>query len=138
MCIRDSYVYQKGVCFFIHESYIRSFRRYCFFRNYSAVPVQLEIIIIAIVIVVIVVVLDLIALIVTGDSKVSARRSFLCFFLTGICYARICDPLADLKSAAVSTFNIYTTTHTGKAALLKSQCEWDSSSATVCMGVAST
>ena len=101
MCIRDSYVYQKGVlCFFIHESYVRSVRRYCFVRNNSVVPVQLEIIVIIIivVVVVVVVVLDLIALIVTGDCNVSARSSFLCLFLTSICYARICGPLADLKS----------------------------------------
>jgi hypothetical protein len=46
MCIRDSYVYQKGVlCFFIHESYVRSVRRYFVVRNYAAVPVQFEIVI---------------------------------------------------------------------------------------------
>jgi len=31
--------------FFIHESYVKSVRRYCFVRNYAAVPVQLEIVI---------------------------------------------------------------------------------------------
>ena len=31
--------------FFIHESYVRSVRRYCFVHNYAAVPVQLEIVI---------------------------------------------------------------------------------------------
>jgi hypothetical protein len=45
MCIRDSYVYQKGVRFFIHKSYITTVRRYCFVRNYATVPVQLEIVI---------------------------------------------------------------------------------------------
>jgi hypothetical protein len=46
MCIRDSYVYQKGfLCFFVHESYVRSVRRYCFVRNSTAVPVQLELVI---------------------------------------------------------------------------------------------
>jgi hypothetical protein len=46
MCIRDSYVYQKGVlCFLIHESYVRSVERYQFVRKYAAVPVQLEIVI---------------------------------------------------------------------------------------------
>jgi len=40
----DSYVYQKGVlCFLIHKSYVRSFKRYCFVRKYAAIPVQLEI-----------------------------------------------------------------------------------------------
>jgi hypothetical protein len=44
MCIWDSYVYQKGcLCFLIHKSYIRSIKRYCFFRKYAAIPVQLEI-----------------------------------------------------------------------------------------------
>jgi hypothetical protein len=44
MCIRDSYVYQKGVlCFLIRESYVRSVKSYCFVRKYAAVPVQLEI-----------------------------------------------------------------------------------------------
>ena len=46
MCIRDSCVYQiGGLCFFIHDSYVRSVSRHCFVRNYAAVPVQLEIII---------------------------------------------------------------------------------------------
>jgi hypothetical protein len=31
--------------FFIHDSYVRSVRRYCFVRNYAEVPVQLEIVI---------------------------------------------------------------------------------------------
>jgi hypothetical protein len=45
MCIRDSCVYQEGVlCFFIHESYVRSVRGYCFVRKYAAVPVKLEIV----------------------------------------------------------------------------------------------
>jgi hypothetical protein len=44
MCVRDSYVYQKGVlCSLIHESYVRSVGRCCFVRNYAAVPVQLEV-----------------------------------------------------------------------------------------------
>ena len=48
MCIRGSYVYQiSGLffCFvfcFFHESYVRSVSRYCFIRNYAAVPVQPE------------------------------------------------------------------------------------------------
>ena len=34
----------KGVlCFLIHKSYVRSIKRYCFVRNYAAIPVQLEI-----------------------------------------------------------------------------------------------
>ena len=46
MCIWDSYVYQEGVlCFLIDECYIRSVKRYCFVRQYAAVPVQLEIVI---------------------------------------------------------------------------------------------
>jgi hypothetical protein len=46
MCIRDSYVYQKGVlCFFIHESYVRTVRMYCFVRNFAAVPVEFKIVI---------------------------------------------------------------------------------------------
>ena len=45
-CIRDGYVYQNAVlCFLIHEGYVRSVKQYCFVRNYSAVPVQLEIVI---------------------------------------------------------------------------------------------
>jgi hypothetical protein len=31
--------------FFIYESYVTSVRRYCFVRNYTVVPVQLEIVI---------------------------------------------------------------------------------------------
>jgi hypothetical protein len=43
MCIWDSCVYQKGVlCFFIHESYVRSVRGYCFVCKCTAVTVQLE------------------------------------------------------------------------------------------------
>ena len=46
MCVRDSYVYQKGVlCCLIHESYVRSVGGYCFVRNYAAIPVQLEVVI---------------------------------------------------------------------------------------------
>jgi hypothetical protein len=46
MCVRDSCVYQRSVlCFLIHESYVRSVRRYRFVRNYAAVPVQLEVVI---------------------------------------------------------------------------------------------
>jgi hypothetical protein len=46
MCIWDSCVYQEGfLCFFIHQSYVRSVRGYCFVCNYAAIPVQLEIII---------------------------------------------------------------------------------------------
>jgi hypothetical protein len=49
MCVRDSYVYQKGVlCCLINESYVRWVGRYCFVRNYAAVPVQLIIIMIII------------------------------------------------------------------------------------------
>jgi len=44
VCIRDSYVYQKGVlCFLIHKSYVRSIKSYCFVRKYAAIPVRLEI-----------------------------------------------------------------------------------------------
>ena len=44
MCIRDSYVYQKGVlCFLIHKRFVRSIKRYCFVRQYAAIPVELEI-----------------------------------------------------------------------------------------------
>ena len=46
MCIRDSYVSQKGaLCCLIHESYVMSVGRYCFVRNYAAIPVQLEVVI---------------------------------------------------------------------------------------------
>jgi hypothetical protein len=46
MCVRDSYVYQKGVlCCLIHESYVRSVGRYYFVRNYAAISVQLEVVI---------------------------------------------------------------------------------------------
>jgi hypothetical protein len=46
MCMWDSYVYQKGIlCFLIGECYIRSVKKYCFVRQYAAVPVQLEIVI---------------------------------------------------------------------------------------------
>ena len=46
MCILDSCVCQKGVlCFLIDECCIRSVKRYCFVRQYAAVPVQLEIVI---------------------------------------------------------------------------------------------
>jgi hypothetical protein len=46
MCIRDSYIYQKGVlCFLIHKSYVRPVERYSFVRKYAAVPIQLKIII---------------------------------------------------------------------------------------------
>ena len=46
LCIRDSYVYQKGVlCFLIHEGYVRSVKLHCFVRKYAAVPVQLKIVI---------------------------------------------------------------------------------------------
>jgi len=44
--IWDSYVYQKGVlCFLTDECYIRSVKRYCFVRQYAAVPELLEIVI---------------------------------------------------------------------------------------------
>jgi hypothetical protein len=47
MCVRDSYIYQKGVlCCLIHESYVRSVGRYCFVRNYAAVIIIIIIIII--------------------------------------------------------------------------------------------
>ena len=43
MCIWDSYIYQKGVLFFlIHKSYVRSIKMYCFVRKYVAIPVQLD------------------------------------------------------------------------------------------------
>jgi hypothetical protein len=46
MCIWDSYGYQKGVlCFFIHESYVRSVRGYCFVCNYAAIIIIIIIII---------------------------------------------------------------------------------------------
>jgi hypothetical protein len=46
MCVRDSYVYQEGVlCCLIHEDYVRYVGRYCFVRNYAAIPVQLEVVI---------------------------------------------------------------------------------------------
>jgi hypothetical protein len=46
MCIWDSYAYQDCfLCFLIHESYVRSVKRYCFVRKYAAVPVKLEIVI---------------------------------------------------------------------------------------------
>jgi hypothetical protein len=53
MCVGDSYVCWGQLCvskrcslfFFIHGTYVRSVRRYCFVRNYAAVPVQLEIVI---------------------------------------------------------------------------------------------
>jgi hypothetical protein len=45
-CIQDSYVYQiGGLCYFIRESYVRSVSRYCFTRNYAAIPVQLEVVV---------------------------------------------------------------------------------------------
>ena len=44
MCIWDSYVYQNVVlCFLIHKSCVSSVKRYCFVRQYAAIPVQLEI-----------------------------------------------------------------------------------------------
>ena len=44
VCIWDSYVCQKVVlCFLIHKRYVRSIKRYCFVRQYTAIPVQLEI-----------------------------------------------------------------------------------------------
>ena len=44
LCVFGTTIYQKGLlCFFIHESYVRSVRTDCFVRNYAAVPVQLEI-----------------------------------------------------------------------------------------------
>jgi hypothetical protein len=46
MCIRDSYVHQKGVlCFLIRKCYVRSDKMYCFVRKYAAVPIQLKIVI---------------------------------------------------------------------------------------------
>ena len=36
---------KKLLCFFFHESYIRTVRKYPLVRNYAAVPVQLEIVI---------------------------------------------------------------------------------------------
>ena len=43
VCIRDTYVYQKGVHFLIHKTYVRSIKRYCFVRKYAAIPVRLGI-----------------------------------------------------------------------------------------------
>ena len=44
MCIWDSYVYQKGVLYFlIHKSYVRSLKMYCFVHKYAAIPVQFKI-----------------------------------------------------------------------------------------------
>ena len=46
MCIRNSYVYQKGVLrFLIHENYIRSVKMYYFIRKYAAVSIQLKIVV---------------------------------------------------------------------------------------------
>ena len=46
MCIGGSNVYQiGGLCFFIRESYVRSVIKYCFIRNYAAIPVQLEVVV---------------------------------------------------------------------------------------------
>ena len=46
MCILDSCVYQIGDLWFINgESYVRSVSRYCFIRNYAAIPVQLEVVV---------------------------------------------------------------------------------------------
>ena len=40
------YIYQiSGLCFFIRESYVRYVSRYCLIRNYSAIPVQLEVVV---------------------------------------------------------------------------------------------
>jgi hypothetical protein len=36
---------RKVFCFFVHESYVRSVKRYCFVREYAAVTIQLEIVI---------------------------------------------------------------------------------------------
>ena len=45
MCVPESYVYQiGGLCFVIRKSYVRSVSRYCFIRNYPAIPVQLEVV----------------------------------------------------------------------------------------------
>ena len=58
MCIRDNYVYQiGGLCFFIHENYVRSVSKYCFIRNYAAIPVQLEIVIIQYIIIIIIIII---------------------------------------------------------------------------------
>ena len=46
MWIRDSYIYQiGGLYFFIRESYVKSVSRYCFIRNYNAIPVQFEVVV---------------------------------------------------------------------------------------------
>ena len=34
---------KRVLCFLIHNSYVRSNKRYCFVRKYAAIPVQLEI-----------------------------------------------------------------------------------------------
>jgi hypothetical protein len=58
LCVRDNYVYQKGVlCCLIHESYVRSVGRYCFVRNYAAIPVQLEVVILQYVIIIIIIII---------------------------------------------------------------------------------
>jgi len=44
MCIRDSYVYQKGILYFlIYKSYARSIKSYCFVCKYAVIPVEIEI-----------------------------------------------------------------------------------------------
>jgi hypothetical protein len=47
LCVFGTAMPIKKVCFvfFIHETYVRSIRGYCFVRNYAAIPVQLEIVI---------------------------------------------------------------------------------------------
>jgi hypothetical protein len=41
----------------IHESYVRSVGKYCFVRNYAAVPVQLEVFIFQYIIIIIIIII---------------------------------------------------------------------------------
>ena len=51
------------LCFLIDKCYIRSVKRYCFVRQYAAVPVQLEIVIIQCIIIIIVTIVTIIIII---------------------------------------------------------------------------
>ena len=66
MCIRDSYVYQKGVlCFLIHEGYVRSVKQYCFVRKYAAVPVQFKLLFSIIIIIIVIIIIIIIIIIIS-------------------------------------------------------------------------
>jgi len=75
MCIGDSYVYQiGGLCFFIREIYVRSVSRYCFIRNYAAIPVQLEVVVLQYInwcvpIIIIIIIIIIIKLFIIGYSQ---------------------------------------------------------------------